>query len=271
MRFTPGFYRTAAVLSLLSAVTTAMLIVLPHWYAPAQDLASRMARVQDPAYVVRAWTYLVHPFFVVAAALAVAARLRRVAASWVVPGFLAFALWGATEVAQQALTLFAYDPWRVAYLEGDAGVRAAMLERDALYSAVWNAMWTFLLLPFLVANALYAAALLRRQGLSLAVGAFYAAAAALTALLLLREFGLPSLPEPVLALLYPALQPIARALIGVWLWRNADEDVVRDVEADDAPNGEGASRLRDASAGAQTMPARDAVGPAAFQFAPPSR
>lgn len=127
--------------------------------------------------------------------------------------------------------LFAYDPWRLAYLAGDAGVRAAMPERDALYSAAWHAMWTFLLLPFLVGNVLYAAALVRQQGLSLAVGAFHAAAAVLTALLLLGEFGLPTLPEPVLALLHSSLQPIARALLGVWLWRNADEDAAHDVEA----------------------------------------
>lgn len=229
MRFTPAFYRTAAVLSVLSALTTLLLIVLPHWYGPAPDLPARMARVQDPAYTLRAWTYLLHPFLVTAAALAVAARLRHVAASWVVPGCLAFVLWGATEAVQQALTLFAYDPWRVAWLAGDAGVRATMHERDALYSAVWNALWTFLLLPFLLANALYAVALVRQQGMSFAVGAFYASAALLTALLLAREFGLPTLPEPMLALLYPALQPIARVLIGIWLWRNADESRVRDV------------------------------------------
>lgn len=235
MRFSPAFYRTAAVLSVLSALTTLLLIVLPHWYAPAHDLAARMARVQDPAYTLRAWTYLVHPFLATAAALAVAVRLRRAAAAWVVPGCIAFVLWGATEVAQQSLTLFAYDPWRVAWLAGDVGVRAAMPERDALYSAVWNALWTFLLLPFLVGNALYAAAFVRQQGMSIAVGAFYAAAAVLTALLLLGEFGLPTLPAPVLAVLYPALQPIARLLIGVWLWRNANEEQVRDVDPDGLP------------------------------------
>jgi len=35
-----------------------------------------------------------------------------------------------------------------------------------------------------------------------------------------------------IALLYPLVQPIARVLIGVWLWRNADEDRIRDVGPD---------------------------------------
>lgn len=262
MRFTPAFYRTAAVLSLLSAATTLLLIVLPHWYAPAPDFAARMARVQDPAYVLRAWTYLVHPFLVTTAALAVAARLRRTAASWVVPGCVAFVVWGATEVAQQSFTLFAYDPWRVAYLAGDAGVRAAMVERDALYAAVWNAMWTFLLLPFLVGNVLYAVALVRQQGLSLAVGAFYAAAAVLTALLLFGEFGLPTLPQPVLALLYPSLQPIARVLVAIWLWRNADEDAVRDVGGTDGTPG---ARTAERAAATAHPDTRGAATPGVLQ------
>ena len=50
------------------------------------------------------------PFLVVAAALGVAMRLRREATSLVLPGLLAFLLWGATEAGQQALTLMAFNP-----------------------------------------------------------------------------------------------------------------------------------------------------------------
>jgi hypothetical protein len=31
------------------------------------------------------------------------------------------------------------------------------------------------------------------------------------------------LPEPLANWSYPAIQPLARVLIGVWLWRAADE------------------------------------------------
>jgi hypothetical protein len=56
--FHPSFYRFATTCSLLSAITTPLLIFLPDFYRPAEDFAGRMARVDDPAYVVRSWAYL---------------------------------------------------------------------------------------------------------------------------------------------------------------------------------------------------------------------
>lgn len=217
-RFSPRFYRTAAVCSWLSVVTTLMLIFLPEWYAPASSFDARMARVHEPAYVLRSWAYLVHPFLVVMAALGVALRLRRTAASWVVPGMLCFLLWGSTEAAQQTLTLAAFDTWRTAYLAGDPAVRATMELRTALYDDLWDAMYVLLLIGFLLGNGLYAAATLPIPGLTRLLGVFYALAALLTFSLLLPEFGAPALPESLGSWLYPAVQPLARATIGGWLW-----------------------------------------------------
>ena len=224
MRFTPAFYRFAAILSVASAVTTLGLIFLPGMMAPTDDFAARMARVNDPVYRLYAWVYFTHPFLVVTAALAVAMRLRREAASLVVPGLLAFLLWGSTEAAQQALSLFAFNPWRIACLAGDADVRATMEARTATYDGLWNAMYFLLIVGFFIANALYAVAMWRRGGLSRVVGAFYAAAAALTLQIIVVEVGgAQLLPDALDFWLYPLVQPLARTLIGVWLWRHADE------------------------------------------------
>jgi hypothetical protein len=224
MRFTPSFYRFAAILSVASAVTTLGLIFLPGMMAPADDFAARMARVNDPVYRLYAWVYFAHPLLVVTAALAVAMRLRREAASLVVPGLLAFLLWGSTEAAQQALSLFAFNPWRIAWLAGDPAVRATMEARTAMYDGLWNAMYFLLIVGFFIANALYAVAMWRRGGLSRVVGAFYAAAAGLTLQIIVVEVGgAQLLPDALDFWLYPLVQPLARTLIGVWLWRHADE------------------------------------------------
>ena len=224
MRFTPAFYRFAAILSVASAVTTLGLIFLPGMMAPADDFAARMARVNDPVYRLYAWVYFAHPLLVVTAALAVAMRLRREAASLVVPGLLAFLLWGSTEAAQQALSLFAFNPWRIAWLAGDPAVRATMEARTAMYDGLWNAMYFLLIVGFFIANALYAVAMWRRGGLSRVVGAFYAAAAGLTLQIIVVEVGgAQLLPDALDFWLYPLIQPLARTLIGVWLWRHADE------------------------------------------------
>ena len=225
MRFTPSFYRFAAVCSVASAITTLGLIFLPGMMAPAEDFAARMARVNDPVYQLYAWVYFVHPFLVVAAALGVSMRLRREATSLVIPGLVAFLLWGATEAGQQALTLFAFNPWRLAWLAGDPAVRATMEARTAMYDGVWNAMYFLLIVGFFIANSLYAVALWRRPGLSRVVGVLYAAAAALTLQIIVVEVGGGQLlPDAVEFWVYPLIQPLARTLIGVWLWKHRHED-----------------------------------------------
>ena len=224
MRFTPSFYRFAAICSFATAITTLGLIFLPQMLPPAEDFAARMARVNDPVYRLYAWVYFVHPFLVVAAALGVAMRLRREAASLVIPGLAAFLLWGATEAGQQALTLFAFNPWRLAWLAGDPAVRATMEARTAMYDGVWNAMYFLLIVGFFIANSLYAVALWRRRGLSRVVGAFYAAAAALTLQIIVVETGGGQLlPDAIEFWVYPLIQPLARTLIGVWLWKHRNE------------------------------------------------
>jgi hypothetical protein len=224
VHFTPSFYRFAAVCSIASGLTTLGLIFLPGMFPPAEDLAGRMSRVADPTYRLYAWVYFAHPFLVVTAALGVAMRLRREAAPLVIPGLLAFLLWGATEAGQQAMTLFAFNPWRLAWLAGDPAVRATMELRVAFYDGLWNAMYFLLIVGFFIANALYALAMWRRTGLSRAVGAFYAAAAALTLEIIYVEVGGTSfVPDALGFWLYPLIQPLARTLIGVWLWRHRDE------------------------------------------------
>jgi hypothetical protein len=217
-RFPPAFYRTAAVCSWLSVLTTLMLIFLPEWYAPVASFEGRMARVQDPVYVARSWAYLVHPFLVVTAALAVALRLRQVAPAWVLPGILGCLLWASAEAAQQALTMATFDPWRRAWLAGDEAVRTTMELRTALYDDLWDALYVLLLIGFALGNALFARAMLRVPGFTRLLSVFYILAAVLTVTLLLPEFGGPGLPEPLNSWAYPAIQPLGRALIGGWLW-----------------------------------------------------
>jgi hypothetical protein len=226
MTFTPRFYKFAAVCSVLSAVTTSLLIFLPSFFAPGEGFEARMNRVNDPAYELRSWAYLMHPFLVVTAALAVAMRQRATHASVVIPGLLAFTVWGATEAAQQTMTLFAFDRWREAWLAGDEAVRATMQVRTAIYDDFWNAMYFLILLGFFIGCALYAVALWKGGRLARVVSVLYICAAALTFTLVTSELGAPPLlPSFIAEWAYPAIQPLARVLIGVWLWRNAVEPV----------------------------------------------
>jgi hypothetical protein len=219
LTFSRGFYRAVAVCSVSSAATTLMLIFLPRLITPATSFEARMALVNHPAYLIRAWAYFAHPFLVVAAAVGVAASLRRKAGGVVALGLLGFLLWGFTEAAQQALTLAAFDRWRRAYLTAEAATQVVLRMQIGMYDAVWDAMFLLLLIGFLIGNVLYGVALSREDGLGRTVGFFYIAAAGLTMTDLLGEFQVKVLPDALGFWIYPALQPLGRTLTGLWLWR----------------------------------------------------
>jgi hypothetical protein len=216
----PRFFRVAALCSFASAFTTLALIFLPEFLAPGEGFEARMARVHDPAYQLRAWIYLLHPFLVLTAALAVALQLRARATVLAIIGLLGFLLWAFTEAGQQTLTLFAFDPWREAYATADAVTRAAIRARTDVYDGLWSGMYVLLLIGFAVGNLCFGWALLRMKGLTRIVGLFLLAACALTLALFAGELGFP-MPEPLASWSYPAIQPLGRVLIGVWLWRAA--------------------------------------------------
>lgn len=95
------------------------------------------------------------------------------------------------------------------------------------YDVIWDAMYLVVLLGFL-AGSVFLALAVRRVAVSepdaRPLGRWVCvalwAAAGLTALLLLPEFGV-AIAIPGMAWLYPLIQPAGRALIGVWLWREA--------------------------------------------------
>ena len=217
------FLRVAAVCSVVSVVTTLMLIFLPEFFASAQGFEARIARVHETAYRLRAWAYLLHPFITLTAALGIAFAIRQRAPMLALFGALGFIWWAFTEASQQTLTLFAFDRWRVAYAAADEGTRAAIRINAMMYDGIWDGMYMLLLIAFAIGNACYGAALLSQRGLARVVGGFMLAACVLTVCLFINELGISLVPAPVLDWSYPAIQPLGRLLIGVWLWRTAQE------------------------------------------------
>ncbi len=226
MKLTPAFYRSVAVCSILSAFTTLGLIFLPELYQPAEGFEGRMRRVHDPAYVLRSWVYLVHPFITFAAALGVGLRIRALRSAAAVIGIAGFALWASHEALQQTMTLFAFDEWRAAYFAADEATRAIIRANAAMYDGLWDAFYFLLLIGFSIGNLFLGTALVRAgRGATRLVGLFFLAAAVLTVLTnIAPELQWWTVPEPLDSWSYPAIQPLGRTLIGLWLWSAAYEE-----------------------------------------------
>lgn len=220
----PGaiFFRVAAAASLLSVVSTLVLIFVPDFFPPVAGFEDRMKLVENPAYQVRAWTYLFHPFAVFSAALALALALWKRGPGLALTGLAGFAVWATTEAAQQCLTLFAFDRWRRLWLEGDAAIRATMELRTAIYDGLWDAAYVLLVLGFTWGNVAFGLLLAKGRGLDRVLAALLGLLTILNLSILIVEFGGPEiLPGLIGQWAYPAIQPLGRALIALWLWRFA--------------------------------------------------
>lgn len=221
MNIDPRFFRVAAVCSLLSVVTTLMLIFLPELLPPAPDFESRMARIHLDAYQWRSWAYLVHPFVVFTAALGLALAVARRSPVLAIAGIAGYLLWAFNEAGQQTLTLFAFDRWREAWPAADEAARAALRVNAVMYDGIWDGMYALLLIGFAIGNACLGTAMLGGERLARVVGGLMIAVVVLTCLLFAGELGFRPVPDVVLSWAYPAIQPLGRTLIGVWLWRHA--------------------------------------------------
>jgi hypothetical protein len=222
-----GFLKVAAMASWLSVITTCMLIFLPELFATGQGFEARMARVHEPAYILRSWAYLLHPFVVLTAALGLMYVERERSPVLALLGIMGFTWWALLEASQQTLTLFAFDKWRLAYDTADEATRAALRINTVMYDGIWDGLYALLLIAFTIGNACFAASMVRQPGLSRVVSGFMIAVCFLSLCLLANEMRFPLLPDAVLGWAYPVIQPLGRFLIGLWLWRASQAAVVR--------------------------------------------
>ncbi|HYE49081.1 MAG TPA: hypothetical protein VEB20_05790 [Azospirillaceae bacterium] len=218
--FGAGFFRLAGLCSALSAVTTLVLIYGPSLYPAPATLEDRIALLADPWFRLRAWTYYLHPFLCFVAALGTWALARRFDAGMALLGVVFLGLWAVTEAMQQALSLVALNwTWRAGYAAADSATQAAYRQYMDMFAALWDGLYFLLLTGFLLGNLCYALALRRAPGLGRVLAVLFALAAALSVLNFLAGYGGPDWAGAVAGAAYPLVQPAARLLLGVWLWR----------------------------------------------------
>ena len=103
--------------------------------------------------------------------------------------------------------------------------------RAALYDGLWEAAYSLLLFGIILGSGLFAVMLLRLPDrLSRTLGVFFGLAAIQSALIQSGELGGPVVPEALAFWVYPATQPLARLILGLWLLRVARQGEPR-VEA----------------------------------------
>jgi hypothetical protein len=226
-RLTPAV-RAAAVCTALSAGTTAVLIGVPYLLPPLTTADASMQRALNPLYLFRLGVGIAHPALVLVGALGVAVVVWRRAPARGAIGALFFLLWAFAEVLQQAIVLVSMNlRWRREFLATTSVDRQTVLRAHIEgVDAISDGLFLAILLAFIVANVLFAAALLPgTRPRDRAAGACFAVGALLGIVSLSETFG-SDVGGAAMDVLYPLLQPAARLFVGIWLWRSARSTLV---------------------------------------------
>lgn len=220
MNFSVHFFRSVAISSILSALTTLLLMLLPRFYQAPASFEEGIALRFNSWYFAGQCIYFVHPFLVITAAWGVVARKWRTSTGSVTLGFLFFVLWAFTEAAQQALSLWANNfAWREGYATASDETMKLIFRTHIIgFGAIWDALFFLLLTGFFLSNVLFGIATMQGKGLERIVSICFFMGAFLTLLSLLGNYGGLTSLSYGMRWLYPFVQPLARLIIGIWLW-----------------------------------------------------
>jgi hypothetical protein len=216
----------AAIASLLSAMTTAILI-----YGPDAETASNFAALvqlhDNPLYLYKRWILFFHPQFAFVASMGVAVALFKKSPVLVSIGLFYLAVWAITEITQQAYTINALNQyWRPAYLNSEnASDTAAYYAMLKGFDGISNSMYFVLLFGFGIGTFLFGLAFLSSNIIEACIGI---ALIFIGALSLAAFFGyyagplfITQITGWIYAHLYGVVQTGVRVALGAWLWLSA--------------------------------------------------
>lgn len=206
----------------MSAITTFLLWLLPQFIQPVNSFEASIALHQDAYSIGRNWVNFVHIFLALTAYLGAAFLLWRRSPGLAAAGFLAFLIWGLTELLGVSINLFAVNgAWRPAYLAADPATQMSLKATLTAWSAIWDAMFFLLLVAFALGSAAFGAAGLRQPGLGKWIGILFLLAVPLTLIIIAGGYFGIEFANALVEVIYPILQPVSRAALALWLWRSS--------------------------------------------------
>jgi hypothetical protein len=219
-RVSPAFIKIASICAILTALTTIAVHWLPDLWSNATTFQSQVQLQHNAIYMARLWIVLIHCVLVAISMAAVPCLLSGLARLIAIFGFACYLVFAFVEILRTSLSVFAVNrAWRAGYETSNDDVRRQTF-RDALeaFGGVNDTLFFLFLAAFTVGLFSYGFALLLRSGITQGFG------------LLFLLWGVLNLPDLVGAIagnealgkgfewVGRYFQPVARLLIGAWLW-----------------------------------------------------
>lgn len=219
------YLRFASVCAFGLAVTTLVVWWLSRQVAQPATFEDRLALAANSYNLARLWTSLLHMLLGFAAMLGAYVAIKPRSSGFATFGLAMFFAWMLVEMVAVSIGLFAVNAgWRAGYAAADVQTQAAFKMLLAGWPAVFDGLYFVLAVSFVIGSLIFGAMAARGKGIERVAGGFLVAGAVLGIFFLWSGYGGPQWPETVAGFVYPVVQPLGRAILGLWLWRAAGRD-----------------------------------------------
>lgn len=216
------FLKTAAICSILGALTTALLIFLPN--PVASDAAAKALLSKNSLYLTKKWILFLHPQVNFIASMGLALMLWKKYPTRMILGLFFLMVWAYSEMSQQALIIDGLNNfWRPGYLNAPNADSKQLFQTLIEGAKGFSSSQYFLIIyGFGIGSFLFGLALVMEPGLGRLIGI----SLLLIGIFSIAAFGMYYLGFGSLSKIingwyqwvYAYLQPLVRIAIGYWIF-----------------------------------------------------
>ncbi len=218
----PGksFLRLAAICCLISAFTTIGIhVIFPD---PPADFDQRILLFRDQTYLFNRWWVIIHCLLVIISMWGIALIQLKKSPGFIGLGFMFFVVFGIAEITRQMFVLFYMNGLREQYyMAADEQIRESLTPFIDNAGLLSSPLFGVFILSFGIGNLFYGLGLAGEKGFGKLISVLLVVWAAGTLLTLSNHFWkFPSI-ETIIEKYNFTYQPFVRALLAVWLWKEA--------------------------------------------------
>ena len=219
-RVSANLVRVASICAFLTVLTTMGVHWLPRLWENANSFEAQVQLQHNAIYIGQRWIVLVHCLLVVLSMAPIPVLLHGSARLVAMFGFGGYIMFAFVEMLRTSLSIFAVNrAWRSGYeLANDDSVRAPFRSAIETFSGVNDALFFLFFTAFALGLFCYGLALLQTSGVDRQIAFLF---------LIWAFLNLPGLVAFVTGResigsafewVGPYFQPVARLLVGAWLW-----------------------------------------------------
>ena len=213
-----SFLRFAAICALLSAVTT---LIVHLYFTPPESFEERILLFKNKQYIFRNWAVVFHCVFVIVSMYALFLLRKKESPGWMGTGFIFFCIFSVTEIARMFTALFYTNPLREKYFTVTDEAVKSLTKNSIDNTAFLNGtLFSVFIMAFWLGLIMYSAGLFKSTGFTKILAVVFSVWAFFHTLAIINVFYPQQWIEKFMEIFSPLYQPLARIVIGVWIWRN---------------------------------------------------